>query len=67
MVWVVPLSDTKLISRTLTPMLGSYGIRSLSGFGKLVSPLVHSVLYPHNETSEASPKAISESASYLQV
>ncbi len=48
MVWVVPLSDTKLISRTLTPMLGSYGIRSLSGFGKLVSPLVHSVLYPHN-------------------
>ena len=45
MVWVVSLSTTKLISRSLTATLTLTGIRSLIGFGKLVSPLVHSVLY----------------------
>ena len=45
MVWVVSLSTTKLISRSLTAKLTLAGIRSLIGFGKLVSPLVHSVLY----------------------
>ena len=53
-----PLSDSR-ISRP--------GIRSLFGVGTPVRALVHSVLYPHDETSEASPKAISESTSYLQV
>ncbi len=45
MVWVVSLSTTKLISRSLTAPLTLTGIRSLIGFGKLVGPLVHSVLY----------------------
>ncbi len=45
MVWVVSLSTTKLISRSLTATLTLTGIRSLIGFGKLVGPLVHSVLY----------------------
>ena len=45
MVWAVSLSTTKLISRSLTATLILTGIRSLIGFGKLVSPLVHSVLY----------------------
>jgi len=37
-----------------------YGIRSLIGFCKLESPIVHSVLYHHDKSSEASPKAISD-------
>ena len=45
MVWVVSLSTTKLISRSLTAALTLAGIRSLIGFGKSVNPLVHSVLY----------------------
>ena len=45
MVWVVSLSTTEVISRSLTAMLILAGIRSLIGFGKLVGPLVHSVLY----------------------
>ena len=45
MVWVVSLSTTKLISRSLTAKLTLNGIRSLIGFGKPVGPLVHSVLY----------------------
>ena len=45
MVWAVSLSTTKLISRSLTAKLILIGIRSLIGFGKLVGPLVHSVLY----------------------
>ena len=45
MVWVVSLSTTKLISRSLTATLTLTGIRSLIGFGTLVGPLVHSVLY----------------------
>ena len=45
MVWAVSLSTTKLISRSLTATLILIGIRSLIGFGKLVGPLVHSVLY----------------------
>src|SRR5512133_3433129 len=39
-------------------------IRRLVGFSKLVSPLVHSGLYLHDETSDASPKAISGRTSY---
>jgi hypothetical protein len=44
-VWVVSLSDAKLIPRALTPIQHVNGIRSLIGFGNLVRPLVHSVLY----------------------
>ena len=45
MVWVVSLSTTEVSSRSLTPALLRAGIRSLIGFGRLVGPLVHSVLY----------------------
>ena len=48
MVWVVPLSEMKLIPRSLTPMLWNRGIRSLSDFGKLVGPLGQTVLYSHD-------------------
>ncbi len=41
----VSLSTTKLISRSLTPVIQLSGIRSLIGFGNLVGPLAHSVLY----------------------
>ncbi len=45
MVWAVSLSTTKLISRSLTPKHYLNGIQSLIGFGNLVRPLAHSVLY----------------------
>jgi hypothetical protein len=67
MIWAVSLLTTKLISRSLTPKKQIYGIRSLIGFGKLVGPLAHSVLYLHDSSLEASPKAISRRTSYLQV
>ena len=41
-----------------------YGIRSLIEFGNLVRPLVQSVLYHHNDSSEAIPKDISARTSY---
>jgi hypothetical protein len=37
---------TDLITRRLTPALFVNGIRSLIGFGNLVRPLAHPVLYP---------------------
>ncbi len=46
MVRVVPLSSVNLITHGLTAKKHETGIRSLFGFGKLVCPLVHSVLYP---------------------
>ncbi len=46
MVRVVPLSSMELISHGLTAVEHMTGIRSLIGFGKLVCPLVLSVLYP---------------------
>ena len=46
MVRVVPLSSMDLITHGLTARKHVTGIRSLFGFGKLVCPLVHSVLYP---------------------
>ena len=45
MVWAVSLSTTKLISRSLTPILTLSGILSLIGFGNPVRPRTHSVLY----------------------
>src|SRR5919206_4347507 len=46
MVWVVSLSTTELIPRSLTAALSLTGIRSLADFGKLVSPLGHPVALP---------------------
>ena len=43
------------------------GIRSLMGFGKPVSPLALSVLYPQGLNRNASPQTISGRTSYLQV
>ena len=66
-VWAVALSTTKLISRSLTPMITVDGIRSLVRFGNLVGPLAHPVLYPRHRIHEAIPKYISGRTSYLQV
>ena len=67
MIWAVPLSTMDLIAHCLTP-----GVRSMV-FGvylnsvTLDGPLVQTVLYLQYPSSEASPKAISERTSYLQV
>jgi hypothetical protein len=45
MVWFFYLSAMKLISHCLTPEKHIYGIRSLSGFGTVVTALAQSVLY----------------------
>ena len=45
----------------------SNGIRSLIRFGKLVGPLVFSVLYPRYCPHKAIPKYISERTSYHPV
>ena len=67
MVWAVSLLTTELIPRSLTPMDKSlvFGVclNSVTRWG----PLVQTVLYPKILTHEASPKAISERTSYLQV
>ncbi len=42
------------------------GIRSLVGFGNLVRPLAHPVLYLRRKTLEAIPKYISERTSYFR-
>ncbi len=42
------------------------GIRSLIGFGNLVGPLAHSVLYLRWNSPEAIPKYISRRTSYLR-
>ena len=56
MIWAVSLLTTKLISRSLTPKKQIYGIRSLIGFGKLVGPLAHSVLYLHGSKTRLALK-----------
>ena len=48
MVWVIPLSASALIRRRLTPEEHINGIRSLSGFGTVVTALPQSVLYLRN-------------------
>ena len=48
MVWVIPLSATKLIPRRLTPRKHVTGIRSLPGFGTVVTALAQTVLYLRN-------------------
>lgn len=67
MVWAVSLSTMDLITHCLTPgfkymAFGVY-LNSVTRDG----PLVQTVLYLHYSSSEASPKAISERTSYLQV
>lgn len=59
--------DYGFITRSLTPVITVSGIRSLIGFGNLVGPLAHSVLYPHYLLHEAIPKYISGRTSYLRV
>ena len=46
MIWVVSLLAMNLITHSLTAVQHVIGIRSLIGFGKLVGPLAHLVLYP---------------------
>ena len=45
MVWGVSLSPMELIPHGLTPAKQVSGIQSLVGFGNLVRPLAHPVLY----------------------
>jgi hypothetical protein len=45
MVWVIPLLAMKLIPHCLTPRKHMFGIRSLSGFGTVVTALAQLVLY----------------------
>lgn len=67
MIWAVPLSTMDLIAHCLTPgySLVAFGVYLHSV--TLDGPLVQTVLYLHHDSSEASPKAISERTSYLQV
>jgi hypothetical protein len=44
-VWVISLSASALIRRRLTPRKHVDGIRSLAGFGIVVTTLAQSVLY----------------------
>ncbi len=44
-----------LIAHCLTPEEHVYGIRSLIEFGKLLSPLAHSVLYLHDIMTRGYP------------
>ena len=68
MVWAVSLLTTDLITRSLTPENQVFGIRSLTEFGNpMRAPSPNSALPPRLLLREASPKAISERTSYLQV
>ena len=67
MIWAVSLSTTHLIARSLTPV---YGYMEFAVYLDSVTPdgpLVQTELYLHYPLHEASPKAISERTSYLQV
>ena len=67
MVWVIPLSAMKLIPHCLTPEKHIIGIRSLFGFGTVVTALAQLVLYLQYTILKASPKAISGSTSDFRV
>ena len=67
MIWAVSLSTTDLITRSLTPV---YRYMEFAVYLDSVTPdgpLVQTELYLHYPLHEASPKAISERTSYLQV
>ena len=57
LVWVVSLLAKKLIPPSLTAKEHVFGIRSLVGFGNLVGPLVHPVLYPRGTPTTLPLKA----------
>ena len=67
MVWILLLSGTDLSTRALTPVLGpcAFGVcLDLIGGEALAS---NQSLYLMRETSEAAPKCLSGSTSYLRV
>ena len=55
----------RLISHCLTPCKQLTGIRILIGIGNRWRSLFHSVIYPQQSISEASPKVISRRTSYI--
>lgn len=67
MVWAVSLSTTDLSTRSLT---ADHKSMAFGVYLRLVirdGPLTQTVLYLHDSHVDASPKAISERTSYLQV
>ena len=67
MVWAVSLLTTDLITRSLTPKHKSLAFGVCLNSVTRDGPLVQTVLYLQDSLLEASPKAISERTSYLQV
>ena len=67
MVWAVSLSTTDLSTRSLTADHNSLAFGVYLNSVTLDGPLVQTELYLHYPLHEASPKAISERTSYLQV
>ncbi len=67
MVWAVSLLTTDLITRSLTPVYKYPAFGVCLNSVKRDAPLVQTVLYLRYSHHEASPKAISERTSYLQV
>ena len=67
MIWAVSLSTTDLITRSLTPAHKCLEFVVYLNSVTLDGPLVQTELYLHYPLHEASPKAISERTSYLQV
>ena len=67
MIWAVSLSTTDLITHSLTPEYKSTAFGVYLNSVTLDGPLVQTVLYLRDPYLEASPKAISERTSYLQV
>ena len=57
----------ELISHCLSPEIRVLGIRSLIGFGNLVRPLAHSVLYLLDLLLKAIPKYVLRRTSYFPV
>ena len=67
MIWAVSLSTTDLITRSLTPAHKCLEFVVYLNSVTLDGPLVQTELYLQHPLCEASPKAISERTSYLQV
>ena len=67
MVWAVSLLTTDLITRSLTPVYKYLAFGVCLNSVNRDGPLVQTVLYLQYSHHEASPKAISERTSYLQV
>ena len=67
MIWAVSLSTTDLITRSLTPAHKCLEFAVYLNSVTLDGPLVQTELYLQHPLCEASPKAISERTSYLQV